>query len=236
MTASSNTNNEFNPSLVHPFYFTRKGICNAVKKHAGFLSGKMIDLGCGSKPYRSLINCDEYVGVDFENPGHSHENEQIDVFYDGKSIPFPENTFDSALCTEVFEHIFNLPEIIGELNRVLKQDGLLFVTCPFVWKEHELPHDYARYTLFALDDMLQKNGFKKVLSEKTGNFIEVIYQLVVLFFYDKFYPKVKKWAFVRIPFKLFFIICPNFTGALLSRLARKDDQMYLNNVVIYRKC
>lgn len=236
MTGPDIKDKEFNPSPIHQYYFIRKGLYQGIKKHSSRLKGKLIDLGCGSKPYRELFSCDEYIGVDFENPGHPHQNEQIDVFYDGKTIPFPENTFDSALCTEVFEHIFNLPQIIAELNRVLKKDGILLATCPFVWKEHEVPHDYARYTLFALDDLLVKNGFKKIEADKSGNFIEVIVQLQVLFLFDKFYGKVRKFAPLRMIFKLLFILIPNSVGTLLSRLFHNDKQMYLNNIVIYQKC
>jgi hypothetical protein len=32
-----------------------------------------------------------YIGVDFENPGHPHSNEQIDVFYNGRKLPFEMN-------------------------------------------------------------------------------------------------------------------------------------------------
>ena len=53
-----------------------------------------MDFGCGSKPYKSLFNVEEYLGVDYYNEGHPHENEQIDVFYDGKNLPFPDNYFD----------------------------------------------------------------------------------------------------------------------------------------------
>ena len=45
------------------------------------LNGVLLDFGCGSKPYSSLFKVDEYNGVDFENEGHPHDNEQIDIFF-----------------------------------------------------------------------------------------------------------------------------------------------------------
>ena len=74
----------------------------------------MMDFGCGSKPYKSLFNVNEYVGVDYHGQGHSHVNEQIDVFYDGVLLPFPDNYFDSVFSTEVFEHVFNLENLNPE--------------------------------------------------------------------------------------------------------------------------
>ena len=82
---------EFNPSIFHPFFFIRKGLLKGIAQHAEKIQGKLLDFGCGSKPYQSLFQVDEYIGVDYENSGHTHINEQIDVFYDGKHLPFENN-------------------------------------------------------------------------------------------------------------------------------------------------
>lgn len=226
---------EFNPSFFHPYYFIRSRLLRSVKVHAHNLKGRLLDFGCGSKPYKDLFSVDEYIGIDFVNEGHPHDNEQIDVYYDGKTIPFPENSFDSILCSEVFEHVFNLPEILAELNRVLKPGGKILITCPFVWKEHELPHDYARYTLFALKDLLQKNGFEVKTSEKSGNFIQVISQLTVLYLFDAGYSKVNKIPVIRHVFTFIFIFLPNLTGAFLSKLLPSKNQLYFNNIIVAEK-
>jgi len=48
-----------------------------------------------------------------KTPGHPHLNEQIDVFYDGKKVPFEDGHFDAIFSSEVFEHVFNLPDILN---------------------------------------------------------------------------------------------------------------------------
>ena len=119
---------EFNPNIFYSGYILRKKLLLAINKYSGFMQGKMMDFGCGSKPYKSLFNVNEYVGVDYQGQGHSHENEQIDVFYDGVSLPFPDNYFDSVFSTEVFEHVFNLEEMILEIKRVMKPGAKILVT------------------------------------------------------------------------------------------------------------
>src|SRR5947209_959521 len=120
---------DFKPSITQPHYLIRNRLLEAISLIAAQLKGRLMDFGCGQTPYKSLFTVEEYIGVDYDNPGHSHINESIDVYYDGKTLPFENDYFDSVFSSEVFEHIFNLPDILKELNRVLKNDGLMLITC-----------------------------------------------------------------------------------------------------------
>lgn len=230
-----NLHSDFSPSVLNPFFFIRKGLKAGVEKYASNLTGKMMDFGCGTKPYRSLFQVEEYIGVDFENPGHPHDNERIDIFYDGLTIPLPDGYFDSVLSSEVFEHIFNLDHVLRELNRVMKPGGKLLVTCPFVWNEHEVPYDYARYTRFALADILKRNGFEIMEFSKTGNFVTATYQLWILYWYHLLYPRTKKIAILRWIYKIFFVFFPNLLGIFSNIILPKQYSFYLNNVVLAQK-
>lgn len=55
---------------------------------------------------------------------------------------------------------FHIQEIVKELNRVLKENGEMLITVPFVWNEHEIPYDFGRYTSFGIIDLLQKMDLK----------------------------------------------------------------------------
>ncbi|MBI1344180.1 MAG: methyltransferase domain-containing protein [Terrimonas sp.] len=226
---------DFYPSVLHPFYFIRRSLFAEIRKHASRLKGNMLDFGCGSKPYEGLFTVEQYTGIDFYNEGHPHDNERIDVFYDGKHIPFPDNHFDSVLCTEVFEHVFNLEQVIQELYRVMKNDSMLLITCPFVWNEHEVPYDYARYTRFALKDLMEKQGFEILEYSKSGNFVTTLFQLWNLYWYTVLYNKVKNNVFLRWIYKLGFILPVNLGGKLLNALLPANNSLYLNNVLLVKK-
>jgi SAM-dependent methyltransferase len=226
---------EFNPSILQSNYIIRNRLLHALKKLAPALQGKLMDFGCGQKPYRRLFQVDEYIGVDYDNPGHPHDNEAIDVYYNGKTIPFPAQHFDSVFSSEVFEHVFNLPEILTELNRVLKTSGLMLITCPFAFCEHEQPNDYARYTSFAMRYMLEQNGFEIVEQIKTGNSIEAIYQLRLVYIHQHITPIVRKVPVVRSLFRLFTYTVMNIAALGLSRLLPAGNDLYLNNVILCRK-
>jgi SAM-dependent methyltransferase len=228
-------NSEFTPSVFHPFYFIRKGLFKGIAHHASQFHGKMLDFGCGSKPYKSLFPVEEYIGLDYENDGHPHENEQIDIFYNGKTIPLPAGEFDCVLCSEVMEHVFNPDEVLSEINRVMKPGAPLLITCPFVWNEHEVPYDYARYTRFALDDILRRHGFEIISFSKSGNFILTIFQMWNLFFYSRLYKKIRNIFFLRWAYKLVIVLGINLGGLLWNFLLPDDKSLYLNNIVLARK-
>src|SRR6266480_3519820 len=84
---------EFDPDIRMPAFLMRNNLLRYIKKYGPQLKGKLMDFGCGKKPYRSLFQVDEYVGVDYASEGHPHKDEPVDVFYDGKILPFPDSYF-----------------------------------------------------------------------------------------------------------------------------------------------
>ena len=225
----------FHPSIaslfIHPFYFIRRDLYKNIRLLAPQLKGKLLDFGCGRKPYEILFNVDEYIGIDIEKSGHDHTRSKVDVYYDGKHIPFPDAVFDSLFCSEVLEHIFNPHEILREVNRVLKPGAKALFTAPFSWNEHEVPYDYARYTSFGITDLLEKNGFRVVQLYKSGNFARVNFQLWALYFFELF-SRFKKVGYVL---SLIFIIPINLMGSILLLLLPNNKSLYFNNVIIAEK-
>lgn len=228
--------NDFQPGwpaiVFNPFFFARRGLFGHMKKLAPTLKGNLLDVGCGSKPYRSLFTVDSYLGMDIEQSGHSHENEDIDVYYDGHTFPFEAGTFDSLLCNQVFEHVFNPEEFLNELNRVLKKGGHLLLTVPFAWDEHEQPYDFARYSSFALKFLLEKHGFEMVQQEKSVNDLRAVVQLFDMFLFKKFGGK-NKYQRLLVTFVLIAPI--NLLASLISVLPLRNDDLYLDNIILARK-
>ena len=149
--------------MASPVYIVRQGLFKVIKEIAPKLKGDILDFGCGSKPYESLFtNAKSYIGVDIEESGHNHIDSSIDFYYDGKVLPFKVSISEAIVTFEVFEHLFNIDEVLFELRRVLKPHGRLLLSVPFVWNEHEIPFDYARYTSFGISHILDKNGFEVI--------------------------------------------------------------------------
>ena len=219
------------PALfIFPFYFIRRSLFKNIQQSSTFLNGKLLDFGCGRKPFENLFTVKEYVGLDIEQTGHDHRNSKVDVFYDGKTIPFADQTFDTFFCSEVLEHVFNPDEVLTEIRRVLKPGAVGLITVPFCWNEHEVPYDYARYSSFGIKHLLEKNGFKVLELKKSGNFISVNFQLWALYFFELF----KKMGYLGYFISMIFIVPINIIGSLLSVLLPKNYSMYFNNIVIVK--
>jgi len=218
--------------LFNPFFIIRRGLYNGVSQFSGHMQGRLLDFGCGSKPYKALFAVTEYIGTDIEVSGHDHRNEQIDVYYDGNTLPFADDTFDSIFSSEVFEHVFNLPQIIDELHRVLKPGGKMLLTVPFVWDEHEIPYDFARYTSFGLKHILQEKGFIVVQEKKTTNYVSTIWQMWAAYVYQHLFPKQKA---VRIALTPLFITPITLCGLLFSAILPRNMNFFHNNVMVVQK-
>ena len=226
---------KFHPTILSFFinnnFLIRKSIRNAIIKNSIHLKGALLDFGCGTKPYKKLfINVDSYIGVDYKIEGREESQKTVDFFYDGKIIPFNDKEFDSILSTEVLEHVFNVEDILREFNRVLKINGHALITTPFMWEEHEMPYDFARYTTPALEYLYQKHGFEIIHNHKTGNQIEVIFQFAINYFKNIF-PKFALKQLLLVPFIVFF----NTLGIVFSFVLPVDKTAYFNNVFVLRK-
>lgn len=227
---------QFQPSMLgiflNPFYIIRNSLYVGIKEEVKFIRGKLLDFGCGSKPYSNLFNVTEYVGVDIESSGHSHENEKIDIYYDGKKIPIEDEYFDSVFSSEVFEHIFNLPEILLEIHRVLKKDGILLCTIPFVWDEHEKPYDNARYTSFGVKYLMENAGFEVIKIKKNTTYIETLFQMLSAYVWQVILPKN---GYMKLIGTVILVAPINILGLVLSAILPKNNDFYHNNIVVAKK-
>lgn len=229
------TKEQFNPSLlgafINPFYFARKGLYQHVSHLITSLSGNLLDIGCGSKPYESICKVDNYIGLEIDST-ENRKNKKADYFYDGTTMPFSDNSFDSLISNQVLEHVFNPNEFLKEINRVAKLDAKLLLTVPFVWDEHEQPFDYARYSSFGLKHILSKNGFEVIEHRKSNNGIEVIFQLINDYIYKV---TLTKNNYINLAIMIILMAPVNLLGIILSKLLPRNNDLYLDNIVLAKK-
>ena len=148
------------------FFLHKRPILEAVKRSVASLKGTLLDIGCGIKPYKRLLECDSHIGIDV--PATVNRATTIDCFYDGSALPFRNGTFDSVLCTEVLEHCRDPRAFMREVSRVMKADGHVLVTVPFVIHHHEEPFDFTRFTRYGLIEIVEQAGLHPVWVRPRG--------------------------------------------------------------------
>lgn len=225
----------FHPGIsgiwLNPFYLARSGLVKAIKTHAPLLSGSLLDVGCGTKPYQRYFLVDKYTGLDIDS-ATTRERACADVLYDGGNFPLEAQQFDSVLCNQVLEHVFNPDDFLQEINRVLKDDGRLLLTVPFVWDEHEQPYDFARYSSFGLKFLLEKNGFTVEAQEKINADASVMFQLANAYLYKC----VVNWPRpIRALLTATLMAGVTIAGILAKILLPANNDLFLDQMVVATK-
>lgn len=216
--------------LSNPSYFARRGIFKQISKIAPSMNGEIMDFGCGSKPYQNLFTSStSYIGVDIEVSGHPDHDSLVDVYYDGVNLPFENMKFDCAVSFEVFEHIFNLPEIIAEIARVLKPGGKLLCSVPFAWPEHEQPYDFARYTSFGIRHLINNSGFEVEKVIKTNTTVRALGQIFIDYLSNIL---LKNGGLIGRLTRIIILPIMNMTTLIIDAILPSRQEYYSNLVIL----
>lgn len=217
--------------FVNPFHYARLGLARSMRRHAPALRGRLLDVGCGTKPYRELFAADSYVGMDVATAASAVKH-TADVLYDGTTFPFADASFDSVVCNQVLEHVFTPERFLRELHRVLRPQGRLLLTVPFVWDEHEQPHDFARYSSFGLRALLERNGFAILQQEKLGADAGTLFQLLNAYLYKATLP----WpAWARLLWTATVMASVNLLALVAAKVLPGNPDLYLDQLVLAEK-
>lgn len=170
-----------NPQHVYPgsWFILSAYIDLYVEMIQKYAKGKLLDLGAGMVPFYGIYrdNVSENVCIDWANSLHS--NPHLDIVADlNQPFPLPDAAFDSVLCSDVMEHIADPFAFMHETARVLKPGGDLLLMVPFFYWLHETPHDYFRYTEFALRKMCADNRLEVLEIKAYGGYLEVLFDLL----------------------------------------------------------
>lgn len=128
--------------FFHPQHLMGKQLLTFMEDHLPREQNlSLLDIGCGTKPYRHLRNYAKWYGVDvFDGP------EVDEVISNTSNISLATWEFDVAICTQVLEHVDEPLLFISEVLGNLKAGTLLLINTPFIYPIHGEPFDFHRFT------------------------------------------------------------------------------------------
>jgi len=173
---------------------------------------RLLDLGCGEGRHSIsayLLADAEIVGLDLGLKDLKTAKERLTDFLTppakggycafiqgtGHQLPFPDNSFDHVICSEVLEHIPDYPSFLREINRVLKPGGLFAVSVPRYFPEwvcwqlsegyHRIEGGHVRiFQASQLRQRIQSMGFR-FLSRHWAHSLHVPYWWLKCLFWDR---------------------------------------------------
>jgi ubiquinone/menaquinone biosynthesis C-methylase UbiE len=135
----------------------------------------VFDAGAGDGHWeKNLKQGINYVSMDLGVGDSKVDYSHLDIKGDLRNIPLDGNAVDVIICIQVLEHLPEPWKVLKEFNRILKQGGLIYASCPQGEPQHQIPYDFFRYTIFGLESIFKGNGFIiEWIKPQKGNFSKI---------------------------------------------------------------
>lgn len=179
----------FYPKKWFLYRYIKRHIFEELKWKHSSESVRVLDVGCGTGA--DVIDFKKMFGRQVEIWGVDVVRLQIDLakekirkngvwaevqWYDGEVLPFENQSFDAVYTSDVLGHVRDVSKWLKELNRVLKENGVLAVFAEsklgkHAWIRNYLlkrglntdPHAFFHISLYSKDklkELIQSAGFK----------------------------------------------------------------------------
>lgn len=146
------------PHLVRADGLASAALADAVKAFAtrhSLQDRLILDLGCGTMPYRSVFTARgaRYVGADISGCP--------DLLIEAEGpVPIADDSVDFVVSFQVLEHVRGVPDYLRNAHRVLRPGGRIFLSTHGVWPYHPHPTDFWRWTKDGLCVTLEDARFQ----------------------------------------------------------------------------
>ena len=156
-----------------------------IREHTKDLRGIVVDLGSSKNAsYRRYMASrpEKIINIDI-NPDASPEI-VADI---NKPLPLPDGFADTVFLFSIIYILENPIEVLKEIRRILKSEGRLFMSVPFIFNEAKEPADYWRFTSSGIYKLLHGAGFNEIEIEPIGErFTAAAYLTSLIFIFWPF--------------------------------------------------
>jgi len=198
--------------------------------------GRLLDIGSADS-WAKQIACDcEYLSLDYPATARSYGS-RPDVFGDACELPFVDASIDTVLLLEVLEHVADARPVLAEIARVLKPDGLLLISVPFLYPLHDAPHDYRRFTEIGLRAEIDRSGLRcdRVVAHNQG--FEAVALIAAIACAEVVLDSLRRnrWRLLFAPLLLLAVPIVNIGGWLLARIAGGSHLIAAGHFIVATK-
>lgn len=143
-------------------------------------SSLALDAGAGDLNKRDYLISKGYTyeSCDFENVFTSESSKMQTYICNLYEMPMEDSVYDLVICVQVLEHVNDPGGSINEIFRVLKDDGLIFLSTNFMYPRHGQPYDFFRFTEDGLIFLFEKSGFEVERISSHGGFPALCAQIL----------------------------------------------------------
>lgn len=202
------------------------------------VSGRVLDVGAGGGGTHDRWDfelADDVVRIDIG------EYDNLSARATGTKLPFQNESFDSVICSAVFEHVSysDLIATLEEINRVLRPGGKLFAAVAFNYPLHAEPNDFHRPTVYGLGTVCEEQGLTVEKHYRGGTYIDTL--LHCLFYPFRATLMYANMERLLVLFSLVHYIV-KFASVILDRISNTlygenpmGSRWYLMNGIVARK-
>jgi len=207
-------------------YLNHKHLHSSILKSVSYLHGICVDIGSGNSPYKKIIlpNVDEYIAVDKSNI-HKHmfqTSKEKFIDADIKDLPFDNNSIDTVILTQVLEHIDDPYKAMDEVKRVIKKDGILILSVPFIYQAHAVPYDYFRFSEYGLKKLLKDYDYEILEFHYQGYLGTTIFSIINCWIWNLSSQNKLLRNTILLPFLLLIFTINNIFGRILDKIKMKE--------------
>lgn len=188
-----------NGLLRHFLDLQYRSLCRAEKSlltEFDFAKMKVLDFGSGAQDFKVRHRVVHYESCDLQGTPTWRNLEQI-----------PQSKrFDLIVACEVFEHLVSPQEVLKKLSKFQSLGQKIYISTPFLAREHGAPEDFQRWTEQGLKTLLENAGYKVETCIRRGHLLTVLSSLLNYSFFKGLKTKFSPFFLLLFPLVLVLLL------------------------------